>query len=216
MNFWWNRFNPLRGLYDPRASPALRDFTALAMSGSLRDQSKGYCSCFRMLMLGLELSHQCRPLLQRLDSAGLQSQDRYAAIACAGLVSQIPWKVCKAYLPASVEILSLTQASGISTSTPGTASRISNSQAWRHLPSRCASCSRLPSHPIDTPQSLCSSSKPPMCATQASACISRSACNLALAPLGLHGCECQSTQCKAAASDTGSTRTGRFADTSHF
>ena len=23
MNFWWNRFNPLRGLYDPRASPYL-------------------------------------------------------------------------------------------------------------------------------------------------------------------------------------------------
>ena len=23
MNFWWNRFNPLRGLYDPRAFPRL-------------------------------------------------------------------------------------------------------------------------------------------------------------------------------------------------
>ena len=95
MNFWWNRFNPLRGLYDPRASPALRDFTALAMSGSLRDQSKGYCSCFRMLMLGLELSHQCRPLLQRLDSAGLQSQDRYAAIACAGLYHRFHGKYAR-------------------------------------------------------------------------------------------------------------------------
>ena len=41
MNFWWNRFNPLRSLYDPRASPTLRDCIAPADPGFLQEQSKG-------------------------------------------------------------------------------------------------------------------------------------------------------------------------------
>ena len=42
MNFWWNRFNPLRGLYDPRASPTLsqRVQTASAMCGSVKSSQR--------------------------------------------------------------------------------------------------------------------------------------------------------------------------------